>query len=97
MKTSYNICCVVVLSALMLVLMGQVPGSATTTCNYMELVVCAGAVTSPQPPSSDCCARVKEQKTCFCGYLQNPTLRQYVTPKDAQRVARECGVALPKC
>ncbi|KAI7734368.1 hypothetical protein M8C21_006005 [Ambrosia artemisiifolia] len=79
----------------MLVLMGH--GSAAVNCNYMELMVCAGAVTSHQPPSSDCCAKVKEQKTCFCGYLQNPTIRQYVTPQDAQRVAKQCGVTLPNC
>lgn len=77
--------------------MSRVPGSVAANCNYMELLVCATAVTSPKPPSSDCCAKVKEQKACFCGYLQNPTLRQYVTRQDAQRVARECGVTLPNC
>ncbi|KAK1439085.1 hypothetical protein QVD17_04900 [Tagetes erecta] len=93
-RSNINICYVVVLSAL---IMSQVHVSVAANCNYMELVVCAGAVTSPEPPSSDCCAKVKEQTRCFCAYLQNPTLRQYVTPRDAQRVAKQCGVALPKC
>ncbi|KAK9074717.1 hypothetical protein SSX86_003035 [Deinandra increscens subsp. villosa] len=97
MKRSGKLCCVAVLSALMLVLICQVPGSGAASCNYMDLVVCAGAVTSPQPPSTDCCAKVKEQKPCFCEYLRDPTLRQYVTPQDAKRVARQCRVALPKC
>lgn len=102
--TSFNqtskmtkICCVVLLCAFMVVLMSQVPITEAANCNYMELVVCAGAITSPQPPSGDCCNKVKEQQPCFCGYLRNPTLRQYVTPENARRVARKCGVAIPNC
>ncbi|KVI02786.1 non-specific lipid-transfer protein 2-like [Cynara cardunculus var. scolymus] len=97
MKGSTKVCCVVVLYALTVVLMGHVPTAEAANCNYMELVVCAGAITSPQPPSRDCCAKVKEQRPCFCGYLQNPSLRQYVTPDNARRVARQCGVVIPKC
>ncbi|PWA54889.1 hypothetical protein CTI12_AA431070 [Artemisia annua] len=91
------LCCVVVVSALFLVLMSQVPGMDAANCNYLELVACAGAITSPQPPSTDCCSKVKEQKPCFCGYLRNPQLRQYVTPEEARRVAKQCGVTLPRC
>ncbi|KAI3699460.1 hypothetical protein L2E82_43795 [Cichorium intybus] len=88
---------VIVLCAFMVALVGQIPAMQAANCNYMELVVCAGAITSPQPPSADCCNKVKQQKPCFCGYLRNPSLRQYVTPENARRVARQCGVAIPNC
>ncbi|KAL4568878.1 hypothetical protein LXL04_024495 [Taraxacum kok-saghyz] len=89
--------CVVALCAFMVVLVSQVPVIEAANCNYMELVACAGAITSPQQPSRDCCNKVKEQRPCFCGYLRNPSLRQYVTPANARRVARECGVTIPNC
>nr|XP_043608140.1 non-specific lipid-transfer protein 2-like [Erigeron canadensis] len=97
MKSSTKVFSIVLLSTFMLVLMNQVPGSEAANCNYMDLMVCAGAISSPQPPSSDCCAKVKEQQPCFCGYLKNPTLRQYVTPDAAKRVATQCHVAIPRC
>nr|GEW37354.1 uncharacterized mitochondrial protein AtMg00810-like [Tanacetum cinerariifolium] len=61
------LCCVVVVSTLLVVLMSQVPCMDAANCNYLELVACAGAITSPQPPSKDCCSKVKQQKPCFCG------------------------------
>ncbi|GKD31426.1 non-specific lipid-transfer protein 2-like protein [Tanacetum coccineum] len=97
MKRSALLRCVVVVSTLLVVLMCQVPCMDAANCNYLELVACAGAITSPQPPSKDCCSKVKQQKPCFCGYLRNPQLRQYVTPEEARRVARQCGVTLPRC
>ncbi|PHU06864.1 Non-specific lipid-transfer protein 2 [Capsicum chinense] len=67
------------------------------TCSVTELSSCAGAITSSQPPSSKCCAKLREQKPCLCGYLQNPNLRQYVNSPNARRVASTCGVPTPRC
>ncbi|GKC36238.1 non-specific lipid-transfer protein 2-like protein [Tanacetum coccineum] len=98
MKRSIKICSLVALCALLfVVLMSQVPSTDAANCNYMDLMVCADAISSPRPPSTGCCSKVKEQRSCFCEYLRNPTLRQYVTPQVAQRVAGQCHVALPNC
>ncbi|PWA71907.1 lipid-transfer protein [Artemisia annua] len=99
MKSSTKISSLVALYAFMfVVLMSQVPSTDAANCNYMDLMVCSGAISSPpQPPSAACCSKVKEQRSCFCEYLRNPTLRQFVTPEDAQRVAGQCHVGLPNC
>ncbi|XP_028775892.1 non-specific lipid-transfer protein 2-like [Neltuma alba] len=48
---------------------------------------CIGAITSSSPPSSQCCQKLKEQKRCLCGYLKNPSLRQYVNSSGAKKVS----------
>ncbi|KVI08843.1 hypothetical protein Ccrd_012781 [Cynara cardunculus var. scolymus] len=40
---------------------------------------------------------MREQRPCFCGYLRNPSLRQFVSPATAKRVASQCGVSIPQC
>ncbi|KAG5614394.1 hypothetical protein H5410_014218 [Solanum commersonii] len=67
------------------------------TCSVIELFPCAGAIMSSQPPSSACCIKLREQKPCLCGYLKNPSLKQYVNSPNAQRVAKTCGVSTPSC
>ncbi|KAI4352191.1 hypothetical protein L6164_006465 [Bauhinia variegata] len=66
-------------------------------CNPQELSPCLGAVTSNTPPSNDCCQTLRGQKTCLCGYLKNPNLRQYVNSPGAKTVATKCQVAIPNC
>ncbi|KAI9128294.1 hypothetical protein K1719_001287 [Acacia pycnantha] len=67
------------------------------TCSPLALSPCAGAISSSAPPSSLCCQRLKEQKPCLCGYLKNPSLRQYVNSPGAKKIASSCGVPLPSC
>ncbi|KAI3747785.1 hypothetical protein L6452_10438 [Arctium lappa] len=96
MKAPTNITMVVFMVAAMMVLI-TIPGTAAVNCNYMELVPCADAISSSQAPSAACCSKVKEQRPCFCGYLRDPNLRQFVSPATAQRVASQCGVSIPQC
>ena len=67
------------------------------TCSPLTLSPCAGAISSSSPPSSLCCQRLKEQQPCLCGYLRNPSLRQYVNSPGAKKVASACGVPTPSC
>ncbi|XP_028784391.1 non-specific lipid-transfer protein 2-like [Neltuma alba] len=67
------------------------------TCSPAALSPCIGAITSSSPPSSQCCQKLKEQKPCLCGYLKNPSLRQYVNSPGAKKVASSCGVPFPSC
>ncbi|PWA65155.1 hypothetical protein CTI12_AA306630 [Artemisia annua] len=97
MKAPTMVCFVVALSVVAMVFIGEIPGATAVTCNYMELVPCAGAISSSQKPSGACCSKLKEQRPCFCGYLRNPSIRQLVSPAAAQRVASQCGVSIPQC
>ncbi|KAM0012108.1 putative bifunctional inhibitor/plant lipid transfer protein/seed storage helical [Helianthus debilis subsp. tardiflorus] len=97
MKAPTMICFLVAVTAAMMVFMGQLPAATAVTCNYMELVPCAGAISSSQAPSGTCCSKVREQRPCLCGYLRNPSLRQFVSPAAAQKIASQCGVSLPQC
>ncbi|RDX97152.1 hypothetical protein CR513_20108, partial [Mucuna pruriens] len=67
------------------------------TCSPVELSPCLGAITSSSPPTSTCCQKVREQRPCLCGYLKNPSLRQYVNSPGSRRVASSCGVPFPNC
>ncbi|KAJ1443219.1 Non-specific lipid-transfer protein type 2 [Sesbania bispinosa] len=87
--------CAVMLVALLLV--DVVPMAEAVTCSPVELSPCLGAISSSSPPSSTCCQKLRDQKSCLCGYLKNPTLRQYINSPGARRVASSCGVPFPTC
>ncbi|KAL5809942.1 hypothetical protein ACOSQ4_026510 [Xanthoceras sorbifolium] len=57
------------------------------TCNPMELSPCMAAITY----------KVREQRPCFCGYLKDPNLKQFVNSPNARKVASTCGVPYPQC
>ncbi|KAK9071398.1 hypothetical protein SSX86_009967 [Deinandra increscens subsp. villosa] len=97
MKPSTMVFFLVAVSLSMAVLMGEIPGATAANCNYMELVPCADALTSSNKPSDACCSKLKEQTSCYCGYLRDPSLSRYVSPATAQRIAGQCGVTLPQC
>ncbi|KAK4733412.1 hypothetical protein R3W88_007673 [Solanum pinnatisectum] len=83
--------------AILVILLGEVLVVESVTCNVMELVPCSPAIISGQPPSEVCCAKLKEQVPCLCGYFNDPTLKPYVGSPNAQKVFQTCGVPIPKC
>ncbi|XP_047152909.1 probable non-specific lipid-transfer protein AKCS9 [Vigna umbellata] len=84
----------VVLVALLLIDVGPL---AQAACSPAELSPCLPAITSGSSPSGACCTKLKQQKPCLCGYLQNPSLKQYVNSPNAKKVLSACGVPYPKC
>ncbi|TYI29188.1 hypothetical protein ES332_A05G299100v1 [Gossypium tomentosum] len=70
---------------------------AAVTCNPIELSPCLAAVMSSTPPSETCCSRLREQTPCFCGYLNDPSLRQFADNPIIRTVGNACGVAYPQC
>ncbi|PSR84709.1 Non-specific lipid-transfer protein [Actinidia chinensis var. chinensis] len=82
---------------LVLVLFYEAEVSVAVTCSPTELSSCASAISSGTPPSSVCCAKLKEQKPCLCQYIKNPNLKQYVNSPNAKKVLSTCGVTIPKC
>ncbi|XP_059670618.1 non-specific lipid-transfer protein 2-like [Cornus florida] len=90
-------CLAVAVCVVMVVLLGEVGVTSAVTCKAVELSSCYAAITSSQPPSSQCCSKLREQRPCLCGYLKDPNLSQYVNSPGAKRVASACGVSTPKC
>ncbi|XVE72122.1 hypothetical protein DITRI_Ditri11bG0013100 [Diplodiscus trichospermus] len=86
-----------VVAVVVVLLSGETRTAEAVTCNPSELSPCLAAITSSTPPSTTCCSRLKQQQPCFCGYLKNPALKQFVGNPNAKRVASICGVAYPKC
>ncbi|KAG6471663.1 non-specific lipid-transfer protein 2-like [Zingiber officinale] len=88
----------VVVLALALVLGLVVVGpSESATCNPLDLIPCSAAVLSGAQPSPSCCAKLKEQRPCFCQYSKNPNLKQYVNSGNGKKTLATCGVAVPSC
>ncbi|EOA15675.1 hypothetical protein CARUB_v10006242mg [Capsella rubella] len=65
------------------------------TCAVEDLQVCKSAVTTESPPSMECCAKLKEEQSCICDYLKDPSVSQYITA--AKRVLAACDIPLPSC
>ncbi|KAL7589821.1 non-specific lipid-transfer protein 2 [Lactuca sativa] len=90
--------CTTVIAVVILVLSLTGSQMATAaTCSVTELSPCLPAFTSSATPTAQCCAKLKEQKPCLCGYIRNPSLRSYVTSPNARKVASTCGVPIPQC
>ncbi|XP_059640697.1 non-specific lipid-transfer protein 2 [Cornus florida] len=70
---------------------------AAATCSPSELSPCMSAITSSSPPSKLCCTKIKQQKSCLCQYLKNPSMKKFVTSPNAKKVVTTCGVPIPKC
>ncbi|KFK33268.1 hypothetical protein AALP_AA6G352500 [Arabis alpina] len=72
-------------------------GEMAQQCNPLELFPCYTAVTTGVPPTTDCCAKLNEQKPCLCGYIQNPVFMVYVTSPNARKTLEACNVMYPTC
>ncbi|CAL9088616.1 unnamed protein product [Musa acuminata var. zebrina] len=78
-------------------LLCRAPTALSVTCNPVELSSCAGAILTAAPPTAGCCAKLKEQRPCFCQYKQNPNLKGYINSDNSKKVAKSCGVPIPTC
>ncbi|XP_018490929.1 non-specific lipid-transfer protein 2 [Raphanus sativus] len=84
-------------AAVLLVTVEKLPVAEGVTCSVTELSPCLAAFMSSSSPSASCCAKLREQKPCLCGYMRNPSLRQYVSSPNAKKVSNDCKVASPNC
>ncbi|ESQ28727.1 hypothetical protein EUTSA_v10019362mg [Eutrema salsugineum] len=66
-------------------------------CDAKQLQPCLAAITGGGQPSGDCCAKLKEQQPCLCGFAKNPAFAQYINSANSQKVLAACGVPLPSC
>lgn len=92
--------CVVVLLVVLAFALCSAQVSTAVTCNLMDLSPCLPAMTSPAAPTAGCCSKLRQQRSCFCGYLRDPkykAYRQYLNSPNAKKVATTCRVPFPKC
>ncbi|WCJ25326.1 Bifunctional inhibitor/lipid-transfer protein/seed storage 2S albumin superfamily protein [Euphorbia peplus] len=94
---SFSCMKVVAAAAIMVAIFSEIHMSEAVTCDVMQLVSCAPAMSSDVPPPSSCCSNLKAQQPCFCGYMKDPSLKQYISSPGAKRVAKDCGIAIPAC
>ncbi|KAL5573153.1 hypothetical protein UlMin_022750 [Ulmus minor] len=66
---------------------------AEVICSPIELAECPPMTA----PSSICCRKVREQRPCLCGYLNDPNLKPTINSPSSRRIAASCGVLFPTC
>nr|GME07162.1 Non-specific lipid-transfer protein 2 [Ipomoea batatas] len=83
--------------AVLLLLLGEAQFSLAT-CDAKQLNPCLSALTFNLHPPPQCCERLNQQKPCFCQYVKNPKLKDYlVNSAAANKVYELCKVTMPKC
>ncbi|KAK7269805.1 hypothetical protein RIF29_22548 [Crotalaria pallida] len=97
MKTFAYVTLCIVLTLLLAAHQTELSMAETITCNALQLSACASAITTPNPPTHQCCSKLKEQKPCLCHYLKDPNLKKFVNSPNARKVARICGSPFPTC
>ncbi|GMI74622.1 Tracheary Element Differentiation-related 4 [Hibiscus trionum] len=76
---------------------GETCTAEAAICDPQQLSPCISALTSRAAPSTACCGRLNEQRPCLCGYIRNPTLKQFVGNPNTRRIASTCRVPYPRC
>ncbi|CAA7397674.1 unnamed protein product [Spirodela intermedia] len=85
------------LMLLLLLLAARAPPAESVRCHPLHLLPCFGAIFYARPPSSQCCAKLREQQPCFCQYKRDPLLASYANSRNGRRVATTCGVPDARC
>lgn len=92
-----KVCSFVAVMLVTILVCDQFGANEAATCSASQLSPCLGAIQGGTAPSQDCCARLKNQQPCICGFMKDPNLRQYVNSPNARKVAGQCGVSIPSC
>src|ERR1051325_1474782 len=85
---------------LAVVLMGvvrEVQLADAATCDPNEMQVCFWAYTMSAMPSLACCNRVRQHRSCYCQYKNNPKFQSYLQSPATKKITSSCGVTIPSC
>lgn len=93
MKISVLVLCFTVFFTVML---SHAPKAESLDCNPEELRVCTDAVLQSEPPSAECCSKLKEQEPCFCNYKENPKFASFIADHDITKLSA-CPIPVPNC
>ncbi|CAA7410437.1 unnamed protein product [Spirodela intermedia] len=95
MRSPYLAAFAIALAALLLLL--AEPAVAAPPCVEAGLAPCDGALETGSP-SSECCAQLRLQQPCLCGYMRNdPKIWNLVHSPNGHKVAAVCGFPFPSC
>ncbi|XP_031477659.1 non-specific lipid-transfer protein 2 [Nymphaea colorata] len=82
---------------LVVLLLGKALPCSSVTCDPTKLSSCLAAIQGSSPPSHACCSGLKVQRSCFCLYMKNPTLRMMIMSPKSRKIASYCRVPFPRC
>ncbi|KAL0723731.1 hypothetical protein Bca4012_038330 [Brassica carinata] len=66
-------------------------------CVPAELKPCTQAGLTGSKPSSECCGKLKEQESCLCSYIKNPSFGHCFKSPNAHKVIAACSISYPNC
>lgn len=98
MRSSSSVAAALVL-AFALVTMGGVGAieAAGPACNPSLLTPCAGPALFGGPVPAACCAQLRAQQGCLCGYARSPNYGGYIRSPNAARLFAVCRFPMPRC
>lgn len=91
-----RLCLLVAVMAMVALLTGAGVAEAVN-CDPTEMRACLPALKSSEPPTAECCDKVKKQEGCLCEYLKSPILKPYLESPNAKKIASSCGIPIPTC
>lgn len=67
-------------------------------CVPAELKPCTPAAgLTGSKPSTECCRKLKEQKSCLCSYIKNTSFGHCFKSPNAHKVISACRISYPAC
>ncbi|KAG9130918.1 hypothetical protein Leryth_006692 [Lithospermum erythrorhizon] len=84
------------LMLIMLIFANEVKMSIAA-CNASSLSSCLSTIQKGGSPSGACCQNLRAQRGCLCQFARDPNVSKYVNSPNARKVARSCGVSIPRC
>ncbi|OEL26553.1 hypothetical protein BAE44_0012427 [Dichanthelium oligosanthes] len=82
---------------LLLFLAAATTTEAAAACNPALLTPCAGPALFGGAVPPACCAQLRAQQACLCGYARSPNYGSYIRSPRAARLFAVCRLAMPRC
>jgi hypothetical protein len=83
--------------ALLLLLLATTATEAANPCNPAQLTPCAGPALFGGAVPPACCAQLRAQQGCLCGYARSPNYGSYIRSPNAARLFAICNLPMPRC
>lgn len=97
MKNFYGMKSLCVLMIVMVVIVNETHSVEAVKCDTKELRVCIWPFTMSVKPSTACCNKLKEHRSCYCEYKKKSKVKPYLQYDAAKKLLSRCGVVVPTC
>ncbi|CAO2142461.1 unnamed protein product [Urochloa humidicola] len=71
--------------------------AAAAGCDARQLTPCAGPAVFGGAVPAACCAQLRAQQGCLCGYERSPNYAIYIRSPNAKRLFTVCNLPVPRC